>query len=274
MVASEQLQDQCELLRSLHRPGDPLLLPNVWDAATARAVVAAGFPVVATTSWGVAASLGFGDNEEAPVAEMLAAAGRISRSVDVPVSVDAEAGYGMEPDEVVAALLAVGAAGCNLEDTDHGAGKLRDPVWQATWLKGVRESASADDYPLVVNARVDNFLGPFIAEEPPGHQFALVQDAARRANAYLEAGADCVYPVALWERDAVDRFMSEVHGPVNLTMEPQSPPPSEFAALGAARVSWAIYLHVEAMAQFEGRLSSLRSRAPVGVATPNPAGDD
>ena len=117
-IATE-LQQHCELLRSLHRPGDPLLLPNAWDAATARAVVAAGYPVVATTSWGVAASLGFEDGEGAPAAEMLAAAGRIVRSVEVPVTVDAEAGYGMEPAEVVAALLAVGAAGCNLEDTDH-----------------------------------------------------------------------------------------------------------------------------------------------------------
>ena len=159
-----ELQEHCELLRSLHRAGDPLLLPNVWDAATARAVVAAGFPVVATTSWGVAASLGFEDGEGAPAAEMLAAAGRIVRSVEVPVTVDAEAGYGMEPAEVVAALLAVGAAGCNLEDTDHSAGRLRDPDQHATWLRAVRAAASADGYRLVVNARVDNFLGPFLAE--------------------------------------------------------------------------------------------------------------
>ena len=254
-----ELQEHCELLRSLHRPGDPLLLPNAWDAATARAVVAAGFPVVATTSWGVAASLGFEDSEGAPAAEMLAAAGRIVRSVEVPVTVDAEAGYGMEPAEVVAALLALGAAGCNLEDTDHRAGKLRDPDQHATWLGAVCAAASADAYPLVVNARVDNFLGPFIADAPPGHQLALVPDAVLRANAYLEAGADCVYPVALWEPDAVDRFMSEVQGRVNLTVEPHSPALPELAALGVARLSWAIYLHVESMAHFEGRLSSIRS---------------
>src|SRR5919206_4989586 len=105
------LQSRCDLLRSLHRPGAPLLLPNAWDVATARAVVAAGFPVVATTSGGVAATLGHEDHEGAPADEMLAAAGRIARAVDVPVTVDAEAGYGMGATDLVAALRTTGAAG-------------------------------------------------------------------------------------------------------------------------------------------------------------------
>src|SRR3954447_4313848 len=98
------LRERCERLRSLHRPGAPLVLPNAWDVPTARAVVAAGFPVVATTSWGVAAALGYEDNQHAPAEEMFAAAARIAGSVEVPVTVDAEAGYGMQPPEVVAAL--------------------------------------------------------------------------------------------------------------------------------------------------------------------------
>src|SRR6478735_3404941 len=100
-VQGAGLESRCDLIRSLHRPGDPLLLPNVWDVATAKAVVAAGFPVVATTSWGVAETLGYEDDERAPADEMLAAAARIARSVEVPVTVDAEAGYGMEPGELV-----------------------------------------------------------------------------------------------------------------------------------------------------------------------------
>src|ERR687890_1820718 len=113
------LESRCDLLRSLQRPGAPLLLPNAWDVATARAVVAAGFPVVATSSGGVAATLGYEDHEGAPADEMLAVAARIARSVDVPVTVDAEAGYGMDPDDLVAALEDAGAAGCNVEDSDH-----------------------------------------------------------------------------------------------------------------------------------------------------------
>src|SRR3954465_2031961 len=115
------LQSRCDLLRSLHRPGAPLLLPNAWDVATARAVVAAGFPVVATTSGGVAATLGYADHEGAPGDEMLAAAARIARGVEAPVAVDAEAGYGMQPAQLVSALKDMGAAGCNLEDSDYAA---------------------------------------------------------------------------------------------------------------------------------------------------------
>src|ERR671929_1052419 len=187
------LQSRCELLRSLHRPGDPLLLPNAWDVATARAVVAAGYPVVATTSGGVAATLGYEDHERAPAEEMLAAAARIARGVEVPVTVDAEAGYGIEPAELVAALRSAGAAGFNLEDTDYAAGGLRDPDRQAEWLRDVRRAASEDDYRPVINARIDVFLGPFLAGAGPGTQDELVLEALRRAEAYFDAGVDCVF---------------------------------------------------------------------------------
>src|SRR3954465_3855887 len=217
------LQSRCDLLRSLQRPGAPLLLPNAWDVATARAVVAAGLPVVATTSGGVAATLGHEDHEGAPADEMLAAAARIARGVEAPVTVDAEAGYGMEPAELVAALRSAGAAGCNLEDTDHTAGSLRDPDRHAEWLRAVRQAAADDGYPLVINARVDVFLVPFFSGAGPGTQEGLVPDALRRANAYLEAGADCVYPIILWETDALRHFISEVRGPVNVTRLPQTP---------------------------------------------------
>ena len=252
------LEGRCDLLRSLHRPGAPLLLPNVWDVATARAVVTAGFPVVATTSGGVAATLGYQDEERAPGDEMLAAAARIARGVEVPVTVDAEAGYGMEPAELVAALRSAGAAGCNLEDTDHAAGNLRDPDRHAEWLRAVRQAASEDGYPLVINARVDVFLGPMLAGAGPGTQEELVPEALRRATAYLEAGVDCVYPIVLWEPDALQSFMAEVQGPVNVVLMPQSPSLAELAALGVVRVSWATLLYREAMARFEGQLASLR----------------
>jgi 2-methylisocitrate lyase-like PEP mutase family enzyme len=251
------LQSGCDLLRSLHRPGAPLLLPNAWDVATARAVVAAGFPVVATTSAGVAAALGYEDHEHAPADEMLAAAARIARGVDVPVTVDAEAGYGMEPPDLVSALRLSGAAGCNLEDSDHAAGGLRDPDRHAEWLKAVRQAASNDGYRLVINARVDVFLGPFLAGAGLGTQIGLVPEALRRANAYLEAGVDCVYPIAIWETDALRGFMSEVRGPVNVIRVPQTSL-SELAAAGVARVSWGPFLYRDAMGRFGEQLASLQ----------------
>jgi 2-methylisocitrate lyase-like PEP mutase family enzyme len=259
MTASQtaELESRCDLLRSLHRPGAPLLLPNAWDVATARAVVAAGFPVVATTSGGVAATLGYEDHEGAPGDEMLAAAARIARGVDVPVTVDAEAGYGMEPAELVAVLRSMGAAGCNIEDSDYAAASLRDPDRHAEWLRAVREVASEDGYRLVINARIDVFLSGFLAGAGPGTQEELVPEALRRANAYLEAGIDCVFPITLWEADALRRFMSEVRGPVNVLRLPQAPSLAELAELGVVRVSWGTLLHWDAMARFEEQLASL-----------------
>ena len=177
-----------------------------------------------------------------------------------PWTVDAEAGYGMQPPEVVAALLSAGAAGCNLEDTDHATGSPRDPDRQADWLRAVREAASEDGYGLVINARVDVFLGPFLAGAGAGTQEELVPEALRRATAYLDAGGDCIYPIALWETEALRSFMSEIRGPVNVIRGAESPSLTELAALGVARVSWGPSLYWEAMARFEERLGSLQEQ--------------
>ncbi len=146
----------------------------------------------------------------------------------------------------------------HLEDTDPAAGRLRDPDDHAEWLGEVRRAASADGYPLVINARVDVFLGPLLAGAGPGTQDELVPDALRRANAYLEAGVDCVYPIVLWETDALRRFMSDVRGPVNVARLPQAPSLADLAALGVARVSWGLLLYRDAMARFEEQLAALR----------------
>jgi 2-methylisocitrate lyase-like PEP mutase family enzyme len=251
------IESRCDLLRSLHTPGEPLLLPNAWDVPTAKAVVAAGFPVVATTSVGVSEALGYEDHG-APGDEMFAAAARIARAVDVPVTVDAEAGYGMPPAEFVAALRSAGAAGCNLEDSHHAGESLRDPDAQAEWLGAVRQAAADDGYPLVINARIDVFFAPMLAGAGPGTQAALVPDAVRRAQAYTEAGVDCVFPIGLWEKDALTAFMAEVDVPVNLVSLPQAPSLTELAAFGVARVSWGPFLYWEATARFSEQVASLR----------------
>ena len=252
----DELAGRCELLRSLHVPGTPLVLPNAWDAATARAVVDAGFPVVATTSAGVAASLGYEDHQDAPAAEMLAAAARISGAVDVPVTVDAEAGYGMDPGELVDALREAGAAGCNLEDTDHAAGELRDHEQHASWLGAVREAAAAAGYGLVVNARIDVFLAAFHSGSEVS-QDELVDAALERATAYAESGVDSVYPIALWEADPLRRFIAAAPAPVNVLKVPPGPSIAELAGLGAARISWGGLLHRGSMEHFAGVLGSL-----------------
>jgi 2-methylisocitrate lyase-like PEP mutase family enzyme len=261
MRTAEKLQDRCGLLRSLHVPGSPLVLPNAWDAATAKAIVAAGFPVVATTSGGVAATLGYEDHEGAPADEMLAAAARIARAVDVPVTIDAEAGYRIEPEALVAMLADAGAAGCNLEDTDHARGELRDTARQAETLRAVRAAASDRGYALVINARIDVFL-PDALSGSDRPQAKLVPGALDRAHAYLDAGADCVFPIALWERDALRSFVSRAAGPVNALKIPPAPSVAELAGLGVARVSYASLLHRDTMEHFDGVLASLAVDTP------------
>jgi 2-methylisocitrate lyase-like PEP mutase family enzyme len=250
------LAGRCDRLRSLHVPGTPLVLPNAWDVASARAVVAAGFPVVATTSMGVAASLGYEDHERAPSEEMLAAAGRIAGAVEVPVTVDAEAGYGIEPADLVAALRTMGAAGCNLEDTNHAGGELRDPVDHAAWLRAVRDAASEQSYALVINARIDVFVAA-LTSGSDASQAELVGEALRRAHAYTEAGVDCVFPIGLWERDALAAFVSQAPGPVNVLRIPPAPPLAELAELGVARVSYGGLLHRDAIEQFSRLVESV-----------------
>jgi 2-methylisocitrate lyase-like PEP mutase family enzyme len=232
------------------------VLPNAWDAATARAVVESGFPVVATTSAGVAAALGYDDHQDAPAAEMLGAAARISRAVDVPVTVDAEAGYGMDPADLVSALADAGAAGCNLEDTDHAAESLRDPAEQAEWLRAVREAASAADYGLVINARIDVFIAAFHSGSEVS-QDDLVDAALERASAYAGAGVDSVYPIALWEPEPLRRFMAGAPAAVNVLKVPPAPSITELAELGTARISWGGLLHRSSMDHFSSLLGSL-----------------
>jgi 2-methylisocitrate lyase-like PEP mutase family enzyme len=242
-------------LRSLHVPGNPLVVPNAWDAASARVVAAAGFPVVGTTSAGVAAVLGYEDHQRAPAAEMLAAAARIAAAVETPVTVDAEAGYGMAPAALVDALIDMGAAGCNLEDTDHTTGRLRDAAEQADWLRAVRTAAADRDHRLVINARIDVFL---TAPGSDGRgQIELVDDALRRAHAYVQAGADCVFPIVLWERDALRAFLAQAPGPVNILRIPPAPPEAELAELGVARISYGGLLHHEMTEQLVRRITPL-----------------
>jgi 2-methylisocitrate lyase-like PEP mutase family enzyme len=237
------LEQRCDLLRSLHVPGTPLVLANAWDVPSAKAVVAAGFPAVATSSGAVAATLGYEDHEGAPADEMLAAAARIARSVDVPVTVDAEAGYRLNPDDLVDALQRAGAAGCNLEDTDHSSGRLVDTARHAERLGAVRKAAADRNYGLVINARVDVFL----ADRGAKRQSELVDQAVARARSYRAAGVDCVYPIFLSDEDAITAFIQAVEAPVNILALPEAPSVDRLAELGVARISYGSLIHHRSM---------------------------
>ncbi|MDN3356777.1 isocitrate lyase/phosphoenolpyruvate mutase family protein [Actinomadura sp. DC4] len=225
------LKTQAERFRALHGV-EMLVLPNVWDAASAAVVAEAGFPAVATASAAISAMLGHPDGEGAPWQEMFAAAGRVARAVAVPVTVDAEAGYGMRPRELVDRLLDIGAVGCNLEDTDHRAGGLAEAGAHAQWLAEVRSAADDAGVPIVVNARIDAFLPAGGIAEPD-----RIAETVRRGRLYRDAGADCLYPIGVRRRGDLATLLAELPGPVNgNTGEELSL--STLRELGVARVSY------------------------------------
>ncbi|MFI6015436.1 isocitrate lyase/phosphoenolpyruvate mutase family protein [Streptomyces sp. NPDC051243] len=216
-------------LRALHRrrsPGDPLVLPGPWDAASARVFAEAGFPALATPSAGIAASLGYEDGRT-PADEMFAAVARIVRSVDVPVSADIEGGYGIAPKELVERLLEAGAVGCNLEDSEDGA--LKDAQEHADWLAEVRHAA-ADR--VFVNARIDTFIR---GDSDPKR---AAEQAIERAALYVAAGADCVYPIGA-PVDVLPLLRSGIQGPINVHgTVTGGPSPAELGELGATRITF------------------------------------
>lgn len=235
-----------DTLRALHHdrsPGDPLVLPGPWDAASARVFEETGFPALATPSAGVAASLGYEDGQT-PADEMFAAVRRIVRAVSVPVSADIEAGYGLPPKELVERLLETGAVGCNLEDSSPD-GTLNSPQQQASWLSEVRAAAGTT---VVLNARIDVFIRG--AADP-------ITEAIERARLYVAAGADCVYPIGA-PTEAVPALRAGIEGPINVGAPPGGPSPREWGELGATRVTFGPGLQRRAMGAVREMAEGLR----------------
>lgn len=252
--AVTDLAAQADTLRRLHHGPEPLLLPNVWDVATARAVADTGFPVIATSSRAIADSLGFPDTDAMPVEVVFAAVSRISAAVDVPVTADLEAGYGLPAAVLVQRLIDAGAVGCNLEDTDHHGPDALVPVEaQMEWLRAVREASTTAQVAIVINARTDVFL------HASGSPESKLSEALRRGRAYIEAGADCVYPIGLIDADAIGTFVRELKAPVNIWLRPDRCPIETLTRLGVARISLASGLFRLAMAEVQRTLDALRA---------------
>jgi 2-methylisocitrate lyase-like PEP mutase family enzyme len=246
------LKAHADRLRELHHVGEVLVLPNVWDAASAKIVAEAGFPVVATASAAISAMLGYPDGEGAPWQEMFAAAGRVARAVSVPVTVDAEGGYGMEPRELVGRLLEIGAVGCNLEDTDHRAGGLVEAGAHAERLAAIRAAAGDAGVPIVINARADTFLP---ASRVPEEE--RVAEAVRRGGLYLAAGADCIYPIGVSDEKDIATLVAGIPGPINGNTRPGGPDLAKLRELGVARVSYGPRLYREALANLKAAVQEL-----------------
>jgi 2-methylisocitrate lyase-like PEP mutase family enzyme len=227
------LTAKAERLRALHVPGRPLVLPNAWDAGTARIIAAEGFPVIATTSAGVAFSYGYPDGEAIPRADMLHAVRRIAAAVSVPVTADVEAGYGPEPNHVaitVMELLGAGVAGANFEDSSEAqGGALFELDLASARIGAARKAAEDAGIPFVVNARTDALL----RIRDPEAAFA---EAVKRLNAYRAAGADCLFAPFTADPAVIGRLVKALDGPLNIILQPTITV-AEMAALGVARIS-------------------------------------
>lgn len=227
--------DKAERLRALHRGPAILILPNAWDVASAVVVAQAGFEAIATSSAGIAATLGYPDGERVSRDEMLSMVARIAAAVALPVTADMEAGYGATVADAAATaegVIAAGAVGLNFEDTaDGGASPLLEIAAQVERIRAIREVGAARGVPLVVNARTDVYL---LEVGDPAGRF---DEAVRRLSAYRAAGADCLFVPGVRDAATIGRLAGAVDGPLNILAGAGTPPIPELACLGVARVS-------------------------------------
>lgn len=230
----EQIK-KAEDFRNLHH-GSILILPNAWDAASAKMFERAGFDAIATTSAGIASSYGYPDGEMMSRAEMLEVVQRIATSVELPVTADMEAGFGETPAEVAETArltLEAGAVGLNLEDgTINKPYPLEDIALQAEKIIAMREAARTFGVPLVINARTD------VYEKSDKRDKTALAQAIQRGNAYREAGADCVFIISVDDKQTIAELVREINAPINVLARHGSPTIAELKELGVARVSF------------------------------------
>jgi methylisocitrate lyase len=228
--------EKAAVFRSLHVPGNPFVLFNVWDPGSAKAVAAGGAQALGTSSWSVGYANGYADGEKTPLALTLDIVRRIAAAADLPVTVDLESGYSEAAagvGESVALAIGAGAIGCNLEDSVPANGSLRSAADQGARLRGARGAADASGVPCFINARTDVFF-----QEPPAeHDAAMVQEAIERAKVYADAGADGLFAPGLVDARLIERLAGASPLPVNVMVASGTPPLQVLARCGVARVS-------------------------------------
>lgn len=231
-VEKERQLEAAKSFLARHRAPPVLLLPNVWDAMSARIFAAAGFGSLATTSAGVAWALGYPDGEIAPWKEVVAATARIVRVARIPITADIERGYGETQEAIgrhVAEIIQAGVVGVNLEDSHNGS--IRSVEDATERVRAPRKAAQEEGVPIVINARCDIF------HLEHGEESARFTAAINRCKTYLAAGADCVYPFGLRDPGLIAAFVKAIGAPVNITGRPGMPDAAEFERMGVARIT-------------------------------------
>jgi 2-methylisocitrate lyase-like PEP mutase family enzyme len=232
-MSTQVLNERAETLLGLHQPGNPVVLPTVWDAWSARLAVDAGFVALTVGSHPMADSVGKADQEGMTFDDVVTRVKQITSAVDVPVSVDLESGYAEPPTRLIAGLLEAGAVGLNIEDTVHSeGGRLRSSSDHAELVGALRAAADATGVHVVVNARTDLFL------RKDGDESDRVDRAVARLKEAASAGADSLYPVGRHDPDTLRRLAAELPLPINAIALPDQDDPASFGPLGVGRISF------------------------------------
>lgn len=236
-MSDQTLTERAGALLALHRPGNPVILPTVWDAWSAKLAVDAGFAALTVGSHPMADSVGKADQEGMTFDDVCTRVTQITSAVDVPVSVDIESGYGQAPTRLIDGLLDAGAVGLNIEDTVHSeGGRLRSSDEHAGLVGELRVAADAAGVHVVINARTDLFL------RQDGDESDRVDRAIARLKEAAEAGADALYPVGFHDPDTLRRLASELPRPINAIAFPDRDDPASFGPLGVGRISFGPFL--------------------------------
>lgn len=247
--------EKANKFKALHVKGEPLVLYNIWDAGSAKAIAEAGSKAVATGSWSVAAAHGFTDGEALPLDFSLKIVERISAAVDLPLSVDFEGGYAAEPQAVTAntrKLIKAGAVGINFEDQVVQGEGLYSIKMQVERIKALRAAAIAESVPLFINARTDLFL----KAKPEQHE-TLLPEAIEREAAYAEAGADGFFIPGLTQLSFIKRVVDAVQMPVNVLMRGDLKSINDIADTGVSRASFGPGPYINAIADLVERYKSI-----------------
>jgi 2-methylisocitrate lyase-like PEP mutase family enzyme len=236
VTKTDGLRNRAATLLALHQPGNPVILPTVWDAWSAGLAVEAGFAALTVGSHPVADSVGKPDHEGMSFDDLLGRVAQITGAVDVPVSVDIESGYGQPAARLIDGVLDVGAVGLNIEDTVHSeGGRLRSVQEHADLVGALRAASDAAGVHVVLNARTDLFI------RNDGDEADRLDRAVSRLTAAADAGADVLYPVGRHDPDTLRRLTSELPLPVNAIALPDRDDPASFGPLGVGRISFGPY---------------------------------
>jgi 2-methylisocitrate lyase-like PEP mutase family enzyme len=258
------LREKADVLRALHQRGEPLVLVNAWDAVSARIVEELGFPAIATTSAGIAWLEGFPDGERITRECMLEGVRRIARVIDVPLTADLESGYGRSVDDAIATAhgaLEAGAVGLNFEDWDPHGGALFDLDVQMSRITAIRHVGNETGVPFVINARTDVFLNDVGKDDT-----WRLEEATRRGNRYLDAGADCVFVPGVADERTIALLANAIAGPINVLAGAHSPSVARLGELGVARVSVGSSAMAYVLAEFRAIAKSVKETGTFGFA--------